>query len=311
MGSTRRLHTSEALDVVDNTGKVRTNFLKRYLPGTMDAIRFYHFTGTLAQLPVVGRFVKKGLHLYYRYLHTNSLVFPLREMEAVIETATDLYVDPCPCRAVAEEKSCDAPLYTCLRINHTASLRKEMKGGKSLSRADALAILRNAYDKGLVLSLESCIQPYQNNICMCCTCCCIAMKMRYEYGVPIYHSGPYLPVCDSAACTGCASCSSACPVGALEVSDSGVRVDPDRCLGCGHCASACPSGCLEMAFTPHRVRQDREPGPMRLALSLVYIHAVMVPSVLLFRLVAGSKQHLMEQASPNASDVFEPSMQQK
>lgn len=275
----------------------------------MDAIRFYHFTGTLARLPVVGRFVKKGLHLYYRYLHTNSLVFPLKEMEAVIETATDLYVDPCPCRVIAEDNRCDAPIYTCMRINHTAALRKEMKGEAGLSKGDALAILRNAYEKGLVLSLESCIQPYQNNICMCCTCCCIAMKMRYDYGVPIYNSGPYLPVWGGEACTDCSSCAAACPVGALSITGGGVWVDLDTCLGCGHCAAVCPSGAIEMVLSPSRVRKEPEPGPIRLILSLVYIHAVMVPSVLLFRLVAGSRQDLMDHAFPNDNDFFEPSMQ--
>lgn len=309
MGGASTLYQSESLNIQDSDGKIRSNLLKKYLPNTIDAIRFYHFTGKLAGLPVVGPFIKKGLYLYYRYMHTNSLVYPLREMEAVINTATDIYVDPCPCRVVAEDQACDAPLYTCMRINHTATLRKEMKNSQGLSKEDALSILRNAAGHGLVLSLESCIQPYQNNICMCCSCCCIGMKMRYDYGVPIYNSGPYLPLVDPENCTGCSECTETCPVGALSMDDGSVKINWNLCLGCGLCADACPSRSISMVFHKERVRRETPPGKLRLLLSLAYIHTTMIPSVLLFKLVAGSKQANMDRAEPNGNDFFHGTMQ--
>ena len=309
MAKATPLYESEALNILDSKDWVRTNFLKRYLPSTIDAVRYYNHMGRLTTLPILGFFIKRVMYLYYRYLHTNSLVFPLEEMEKVIENATDIFVDPCPCRVDAGDSACDAPLYTCMRVNHTATLRKEMKGSKGLAKEDALSILRNAYKQGLVLSLESCIQPYQNNICMCCRCCCVAMKARYDYGVGIYHSGPYLPVFDHKKCTGCGTCISACSVGALSIDRGQVSLDSGLCLGCGQCGAICPETSIEMVFKRERVRDDSEPGPIRLFLSLIYIYAVMIPSVLAFRMVSGSKQDNMLNAKPNKKDYFKKSMQ--
>lgn len=53
------------MTILDNKSKKRTNLLKKYLPNSIDSIRFYHFTGKITSLPVVGHFVKKGLCLYY------------------------------------------------------------------------------------------------------------------------------------------------------------------------------------------------------------------------------------------------------
>ncbi len=309
MSRSTTLYKSEALNILDTKSKTRANLLKKYLPNTIDSIRFYHFTGKLAALPFIGRFIKKGLYLYYRLMHTNSLVFPLHEMEKAIETAVDIYVDPCPCRLIAEEKACDAPLYTCMRINHTASIRKKMKGSKGLSKEDAIGILRDAYQKGLVLSLESCIQPYQNNICMCCSCCCIAMKMRYDYGIDIYNSGPYIPVSDSEKCKNCMNCVEKCPVKAITITGNIMEVNLDSCLGCGLCSASCDSYAINMSFEPKRVRNEVEPGRIKLLLYLVYIYSVMIPSVMLYKITTGSKQEHMDKAKPNANDYFNENMQ--
>jgi Ni,Fe-hydrogenase III small subunit/ferredoxin len=54
-----------------------------------------------------------------------------------------------------------------------------------------------------------------------------------------------LPVIDSAKCPqGCRDCAEACPTGAVEVTDSKVRLDLGRCLFCTDCTDACPEGAI-------------------------------------------------------------------
>lgn len=47
-------------------------------------------------------------------------------------------------------------------------------------------------------------------------------------------------------CIGCRTCGDVCPNGALEFSDSGVRINRRLCVGCGTCADECPSTALEI-----------------------------------------------------------------
>jgi ferredoxin len=46
-------------------------------------------------------------------------------------------------------------------------------------------------------------------------------------------------------CIRCGACSSVCPVNAIEVSDSQVRVDKS-CTNCGLCERVCPMRAVEI-----------------------------------------------------------------
>ncbi|MBC7226524.1 MAG: glycyl-radical enzyme activating protein [Thermoflexales bacterium] len=47
-------------------------------------------------------------------------------------------------------------------------------------------------------------------------------------------------------CIGARDCLRACPVGALELTPAGMRIDRERCTVCGECARACPAAALEV-----------------------------------------------------------------
>ncbi len=50
-------------------------------------------------------------------------------------------------------------------------------------------------------------------------------------------------------CIGARDCLTACPVGALELTPQGMRIDRGTCDACGACAEACPAGALEVIGT--------------------------------------------------------------
>jgi formate hydrogenlyase subunit 6/NADH:ubiquinone oxidoreductase subunit I len=302
MSITSRKSILKGITINDSHSRLRDNLLRKWFPNSIDGIRFYLFMGKLTQIPLMGRPLKKALSLYYRYLHTNSIILPLEDIEEIINDASHIAVDPCPCRLAAENDSCTAPLFVCMRINRSAQIRLEQKQSDGLSREEAVAIMRNARKHNMVFSLESCIQPYQNNICTCCSCCCIAMKMRYDFGIDVYHSGPYVPEFDSHTCTACNICLDKCPANALSDIGPTPVVDLGRCLGCGICAENCPAQCISMVKKPERIRQDTEPGYVRLLLSVGYIYLFMVPAFITFRLFMGSKKDVARYAIPRESD---------
>jgi Pyruvate/2-oxoacid:ferredoxin oxidoreductase delta subunit len=309
MNKTVKIKRLEGIAILDSTSKIRDNFLNKWLLNGIDAIRFYLLAGRIARIPVLGLPLKKTLELYYRYLHTNSLVFPLKDIEEIINSATHLYVDPCPCRLVEGDNACDAPLFVCMRINNSAKIRKGQMHSKGLSREDAIDIMRNARKHGLVFSLESCVQPYQYNICSCCNDCCIAMRMRYDFKLDIFNSGPYIPEITTGTCNACGICVEKCPVQALSLTESGPAVNLKDCLGCGICSEVCKEGSIRMVISKARIRKDSEPGALRMIGSLIYVYASMIPLVTLYRLFAGSMRARAKEAEPNANDVFRKDMQ--
>lgn len=309
MKKTVEIKRLESIAVLDSTSKIRNTFLDKWLLNGIDAIRFYLVTGKISRIPFIGFPLKKTLEIYYRYLHTNSLVFPLKDIEEIINSATHLYVDPCPCRIVAADKACDAPLFVCLRINNSAKIRKGQMDSQGLSKEDAISIMRNARKHGLVFSLESCVQPYQYNICSCCNDCCIAMRMRYEFNLDIYNSGPYIPEFSLNSCNACKACIEKCPAHALSFVDDCLTVNLKNCLGCGICSETCHQGSIQMIISKDRIRKDSEPGTLRMILSLIYVYLSMIPLVTLYRFIAGSMRQRAKDAIPNTNDVFRKDMQ--
>ncbi len=133
--------------------------------------------------------------------------------------------------------------------------------------------------------------------------------MRYDYGVGIYNSGPYLPEFNQGTCQNCTVCVEKCPAGALSFSNNSMEINKHNCLGCGLCSAACRSESITMVYHEERARKDSEPGRIKLLIYMAYINLSMIPSVLLFKMIAGSKQTNMINAKPNENDYFHPSMQ--
>ncbi len=45
-------------------------------------------------------------------------------------------------------------------------------------------------------------------------------------------------------CMRCGACVGVCPFMALELSEHGIKRDPEKCTLCGLCAKACPAGAI-------------------------------------------------------------------
>jgi len=301
---------TEAVTLKENRSWMRTDFLKKLFTNSLDSVRYYYFLMRVSQLPVIGVPLKKVVNLYYNYIHTNSIKLPFRDMEKVIRSVQHLYVEPCPCRLIQDNPSCETALFTCIRINYAADIcRDEKKEKNKLSRTisaeEAIEILKNGRKSGAVFSLESCIQPYQNNICVCCTCCCIEIKGRYEFGLDMSHSGPYIPKFTEAEdCSNCLACVGSCPVDALDVISNKPVVDLSRCLGCGICWEICPDHLIEMEFSRDRLRKVSEPGFFRMAGIMLFVYLQLFPLYFIYLCISGKQMKKEFNVLPRKLDIF-------
>lgn len=288
--------------IQDNRSWIRRSFLKKWFANNFDAFRFFYFLVGKREMPILGRyFVLPILQLYYENYHPNSLILPREEIESIIEASSHLFVDPCLCRIF--HNNCDAPLYGCLRINFAAQVRQE-ETTEGLSKEEALSIVRNARKHGLIFSLEQCVRPYQYNICMCCSCCCVPKEFRYEHGLDVYRSGPYLPEIKEHECLACGRCEERCPVSAISSNGAKHSIDIEKCLGCGVCQDSCPNEAITMVRSRDQSGNDREPSFILLGMYKILFEALIVPLVIAFKLFQGSQQDRLGQFTSREKDVY-------
>ena len=120
---------------------------------------------------------------------------------------------------------------------------------------EALAIIHQAKDAGLVLQPANSKDPIF--LCACCSCCCgVLRNLKNEENPGSMVANPFLVEHDQALCSSCGACVEICPMAALTFDEQGiVTFRQNRCIGCGLCVTVCPSEAV------HIVRRPAEQQP--------------------------------------------------
>ena len=176
-------------------------------------------------------------------------VLPYERADAIVRTHTYFAVRNCVCRQERQvvHKGCDKPMETCLSFDNGARQAVEIGRARPISMDDALAILQQADQAGLVLQPANSQDPIF--ICACCGCCCGVLRNLKMHEKPAnLVANPFIARQDADLCSGCETCIERCQMGALTFNEINglAELNPDRCIGCGLCVSTCPSGALSL-----------------------------------------------------------------
>lgn len=178
----------------------------------------------------------------------NVDVMPYEKASTYIDSANSWGVLPCICRVQKKliGEGCDHPVENCLVFSPKVGAFDRTNDIRTLTKAEALTILDESNQAGLVHSTNNAQQDV-NYICNCCTCSCGVLRGIAEHGVKnsVASSDFYAEV-DEDLCNGCEVCIDRCQFNALSMNDDICKVDTTFCYGCGLCVTTCASEAIHL-----------------------------------------------------------------
>jgi electron transport complex protein RnfB len=179
-------------------------------------------------------------------------IHPHEQAREFLEKARSWGVRDCICRVQQKKvgKGCDHTLENCIIFAPVPNAFEGSDVTRSITKEEALGILAQAAEEGLVHSSGN-FKDQLSYICNCCTCCCGILRGVVEFRLPnAVARSDFRIVVDQSACTGCGLCVERCQFGALSVVDGASTAENGHCLGCGACVPACPVDALALERRP-------------------------------------------------------------
>lgn len=183
----------------------------------------------------------------------NDTVLLLHEVEAMLDAASEIVVQPCDCRRLGG--NCDRPVETCIWLDAGAREALDRGYGRRLTREEARSLVRRLDREGLMHTGDSEWQTRGlHAICNCCACDCYPFRAARELDSKgVWPKSRAIAAYDPTRCSRCGLCARRCHFGAFSATPSVgekqplIHFDPNLCWGCGLCASTCPEGAITIA----------------------------------------------------------------
>ncbi len=184
----------------------------------------------------------------------------LEEISKIIEKFEDIAVSYCYCRHQKEllDQRCEinAPKFNCFQLGKNAKFAVERGFAKAVSKEEAMKIMKEAEDAGLVhkvIHVGANPDKIEAAICNCCKDCCTTFQLYYQGIGPLKSLTSYISKIEEESCVGCGTCVERCPVEAIEVIEQIASINENRCIGCGICAHFCPQESIKLERTGPRM----------------------------------------------------------
>jgi ferredoxin len=173
---------------------------------------------------------------------------PYMDWRAIIERNQMITVSPCQCRIMWEAIGVpypeELPQRTCLSLGEMAEYFIENGIGEQITQEEAISIVEDALDKGMVP--ESIATKDADIICLCHGEACgnlMGFKGMAQSGLNAWKNfNAYWLDYDAEKCIKCGACIARCPMEAISFDgDDGACAHNLACVRCGQCVTVCPA----------------------------------------------------------------------
>jgi Na+-translocating ferredoxin:NAD+ oxidoreductase subunit B len=182
-----------------------------------------------------------------RSVEVQHTVAPYDDACAILGQQDLIVLTACACRTQRAQfgKGCGNPTEVCFMFGPMGEYYLENGLGRQVDLEEALRILAEAQEAGLITQPSNAKDPF--TLCNCCGDCCGFLHALQKHPKPAAMvSSNYRLILDQSRCSGCGICVDRCGLRAIAINDAGVsEMDQDRCIGCGLCVITC----LEKART--------------------------------------------------------------
>jgi electron transport complex protein RnfB len=207
--------------------------------------------------------ITKGATAFLRTVPVHRTIEVLHNVAAyedaseILMKAKKIVVTDCICRKQKRlvGQGCDKPLEACFMFGSMAQYYVDKGMGREVGVDEAIKILTEAQDAGLVTQPATAQNPA--GMCNCCGDCCgvLTSLKRHPKPAEIVFSNYFAEV-DQDVCMGCETCLERCQMEAIQMNeDESAEINLDRCIGCGLCVEACPEEAIQLIPKPEARRR--------------------------------------------------------
>lgn len=194
----------------------------------------------------------------YRAIRDLPDIQPFEDMREILQAQELLAVCSCSCRkrrttlGMTCEHSHDA---NCFQFGRGADYASVRGTGRLLSYDEALILVDEIEEDGLVHNWRNDRGMAATVMCHCCIDCCMIWHPVDTHGVDIgkyWAKSRFQAQANQEECIGCQNCVERCMFGAIEmVKVPGTKklkasIDAEKCYGCGVCVLKCEPQALSM-----------------------------------------------------------------
>ena len=179
----------------------------------------------------------------------------------ILKSKDSIVVAECICRKRKKvaDSGCDKRLEACFMFGSMGQLYIDRGMGRKVDLDEAISILKEAQESGLVTQPATTQNPA--GMCNCCGDCCGVLLAIKEHPRPAeLVCSNYFATVDRELCAGCEICLERCQMDAIEMDEDNIAVvNRDRCIGCGLCVITCSTEAMRLVPKPENEHMTPPP----------------------------------------------------